>query len=118
MLDTFFKSADNALNVEYGFNNIRPHGLIYSEYRVLKCLEKEETLKTVSKKRKISQQATGKAVKGLVRKGFAENTQYPKGTEHKDRRESCISMTPLGIMAMDNADSIIDTVIKEVESGG
>jgi DNA-binding MarR family transcriptional regulator len=117
MLDDFFLAADNAINVEYGFNGIRPNGLIYSEYRVLKCLEREETLKTVSAKRKISQQATGKAVRGLVSKGFAENTQYPKGTENIDRREACISRTPSGIMALDYADAVIDAVINEVAAG-
>jgi len=114
MLDDFLKTADDALNVEYGFNDVRPKGLIYSEYRVLRCLEKHETLKSVSKRRNISQQATGKAIKGLVKKGFATNDQYPIGTEDIDRRECSISVTNSGLMALDYADFSINEIIDNV----
>lgn len=114
MLDNFLKSADNALNAEYGFNNIRPKGLIYSEYRVLKCLETRETLKSVSQRRKISQQATGKAIRGLVLKGFATNDQYPVGEKDIDRRESSISVTKQGLLARDAADRSMNNIIKDV----
>ena len=115
MLDKFLGAADAVLAVETGFNDLRPKGLCYSQYRVLRCLDSKETLKTVAKKRNITQQATGKAMKRLVTLGLAVQIKHPKGKKNVDRRESSISVTDKGKDALKVADQTIKAIIKRVK---
>ena len=117
MLNNFLDAADAVSAVEYGFNDERPKGLLYSEYRVLKCLASNETLKVVSERRNITQQAAGKALAKLVTKGLALQNRHPKSMKNKDRRESVISITTKGETALLIADATLITIIKQVENG-
>lgn len=116
MLIDFLETADSILAIEYAFNAEKPDGLLYSQYRVLRCLSKNETLKTVSRRRKITQQATGKAVSRLVEKGFAVRIKHPLGKKNTDRRERSISVTAEGKEALKFADKAIRALIRGANS--
>ena len=111
MNEAFLVCADTAITVEYGFNSIKPNGMTYSEYRILRLLADKETLKTIAARRRVSQQAAGKAVKGLVQLGMAK-----KVIQEEDRRNTAISITTKGKKALIKADKALELIISDVKA--